>query len=265
VFFATLRPLWRYRNFILGSVQREFQSKYKNTLLSSAWPILNPLAMVTVYTVIFSQIMQTKLPTVATTFGYSIYLCTGILVWALFSEITLRGQNMFSENANLLKKVEFPRICLPAIVVATGLLNFLIAFTIFTGFLIISDNFPGLVYLILMPIVLVLVLFAAGLGVILGVLNVFFRDVGYFFGIFITFWFWLTPIVYPASILSERVRSLTIWNPMNGILEAIQGVVMSGTWPHWEKLVYPSVVTVLFWWSGFWLFRRVSAEMLDEL
>ena len=95
------KPLWAYRSFILGSVKREFQSKYRNSLLGAAWTVINPLAMIVVYTVIFSQIMRAKLPGADSTFGYSIYLCAGLLSWGLFAEITGRAQNTFLENANL--------------------------------------------------------------------------------------------------------------------------------------------------------------------
>jgi ABC-type polysaccharide/polyol phosphate export permease len=100
---AALRALWAFRGFILGSVQREFQSKYRNSLLGVAWTVINPLAMVTVYTVIFSQVMRARLPAVEGNFAYSIYLCAGIIAWGLFTEIVTRAQNVFLDNANLLK------------------------------------------------------------------------------------------------------------------------------------------------------------------
>ena len=100
---GVLKPLWAYRGFILGSVKREFQSKYRNSLLGAAWTVIQPLAMIVVYTVIFSQVMKAKLPGVDTTFAYSIYLCAGIITWGLFAEISGRAQNIFLEHANLLK------------------------------------------------------------------------------------------------------------------------------------------------------------------
>lgn len=137
-----LRALWAYRDFILGSVQREFQSKYQRSMLGATWTVLNPLAMIVVYTVIFSQVMRAKLPGVDSTFGYSIYLCAGILTWGLFAEITTRGQNIFLENANLIKKLSFPRLCLPIALLGVALLNFAIVFFLFTGFLLLSGSFP---------------------------------------------------------------------------------------------------------------------------
>lgn len=257
--------LWAYRGFIFGSVKREFQSKYRNSLLGVAWQVLNPLAMILVYTVIFSQVMRTKLPEVDSNFAYSIYLCAGILSWGLFSEIATRSQNMFLDHANLLKKLSFPRLCLPVTVVATGLLNFAIVFGLFMGFLLITGNFPGWAFLALLPVLGLLVVFASGMGLILGVLNVFFRDVGHFFGVLITFWFWLTPIVYPAAILPERVKSLMALNPMAPMMVAVQDIVVKGAWPHWATLVYPAMLALGFCLMGLSLFRKRAGEMVDEL
>jgi lipopolysaccharide transport system permease protein len=259
------KALWAYRSFILGNVKREFQSKYRNSLLGAAWTILNPLAMIVVYTVIFAQVMRAKLPGVDTTFAYSIYLCAGILTWGLFAEITSRAQNMFLEHANLIKKLNFPRLCLPVTVLANALLNFAIVFGLFSAFLLFSGNFPGWPYLALLPLLVIQVLFAIGLGISLGVLNVFFRDVGQFFGIFIQFWFWLTPIVYPAATLPESIRPWLALNPMASLAAAYQGVLVLGQWPHWNSLLPTALIALLLCALGFRLFRRHSGEMVDEL
>jgi lipopolysaccharide transport system permease protein len=262
---ALLRPLWRYRGFILGSVKREFQLKYRNSLLGAAWNVIQPLAMIFVYTVIFSQIMRAKLPGAEHFFGYSIYLCAGILTWGLFAEISTRSQTMFLDHANLLKKLSFPRLCLPVTVVATALLNFGIVFGLFTLFLLVSGHFPGWAYLALLPLLALLVAFAVGLGMVLGVLNVFFRDVGQFFGIFITFWFWLTPIVYPLAILPAGAQALMAYNPLAAWMAAVQGVLVWGQWPQWGPLLYPLLLALLLCLAGLHLFRRRAGEMVDEL
>lgn len=259
------RALWAYRGFILGSVKREFQSKYRNSLLGAAWTVINPLAMIVVYTVIFAQVMRAKLPGVDSTFAYSIYLCAGILTWGLFAEITGRAQNMFLEHANLIKKLSFPRLCLPVTVVANAGLNFAIVFGLFTAFLVVSGNFPGWAYLALLPILAIQVAFAIGLGISLGVLNVFFRDVGQFFGIFLQFWFWLTPIVYPVTILPERLQPLMSLNPMAHLTHAYQTILVSGQWPSWQTLWPVTVLALLLCALGFYLFRKHAGEMVDEL
>lgn len=261
-----LRALWAYRGFILGSVAREFQSRYRNSVLGAAWTVLNPLSMIVVYTVIFSQVMRARLAGAeGVPYAYSIYLCAGVLTWGLFSEITSRGQTVFIDNANLLKKLNFPRISLPVNVVLGALLNFAIVFALFTGFLVVTGSFPGWVFLGLVPVLAILVLFALGLGISLGVLNVFFRDVGQFFTIFLQFWFWLTPIVYPASILPERLRPLLAANPMASLVAACQDILVHGRWPDWTSLALPLVLALALCAWGWRLFRRHSGELVDEL
>jgi len=260
-----IRALWAYRGFILGSIKREFQTKYRNSLLGAAWNIINPLSMIVVYTLIFSQLMKARLPGVDSTYAFSIYLCTGILTWGLFAEITTRATGMFLENANLLKKLSFPRLCLPVTVVSNAVLNFSIVFGLFTLFLLLSGNFPGWAILALAPLLLLLVLFAIGIGITLGVLNVFFRDVGQFFGIFLSFWFWFTPIVYPISILPEPVKFLMNFNPMARLMAAFQNVLLTGQWPNWYSLWPVAVLALVLCVFGLRLFRQRSGEMVDEL
>ncbi|MBV5340918.1 MAG: ABC transporter permease [Deltaproteobacteria bacterium] len=262
---SMLKKIWAFRGFVLGSVKREFQLKYRNSLLGAAWTVLNPLAMIIVYTVIFAQIMRAKLPGVDSTFAYSIYLCAGVLTWGLFAEITGRAQNVFLEHANLLKKISFPRLCLPLIVIVSACLNFVIIFGLFTVFLIISNNFPGWPYLALFPVLAILVAFSIGLGIVLGVLNVFFRDVGQLFGVVLQFWFWLTPIVYPPSILPVSVRPLLALNPMASLMTACQDILVSGRWPNWASLLPVSMLAVLLCVWGIRLFRKNAGEMVDEL
>ncbi len=260
-----LKGVWAYRSFILGSVKREFQIKYRNSMLGAAWTVLNPLAMIFVYTVIFSQIMRAKLPGLDNQFAYSIYLCAGTLTWGLFAEITNRAQNVFLEHANLIKKVSFPRICLPVIVLLTALLNFSIIFGLFILFLLVSGNFPGWSFIALLPLLVVEIMFAIGLGMILGILNVFFRDVGQFFGIFIQFWFWLTPIIYPYSILPEAIKPYLAYNPMVALIQAYQGILVNHQWPDWLGLLPLTGLGLGLCGLGLLLFRGRAGEMADEL
>jgi lipopolysaccharide transport system permease protein len=246
-------------------VQREFQIKYRNSLLGAAWNIINPLAMIVVYTVIFAQVMRAKLPGVDSTFAYSIYLCAGVLTWGLFGEMVGRSQTMFLDNANLLKKISFPRITLPIIVVASAGLNFSIVFGLFLAFLVVSGNFPGWLVLAVLPVLALQMAFAMGLGMVLGVLNVFFRDVGQFFGIFLQFWFWLTPIVYPASILPETIKPFLVINPMVSIMTAYQGILVNHQWPQWSSLWPTAVLASLLCLLGLHLFKKNVGEMVDEL
>ena len=263
--FPMLGTIWRYRGFIAGSVKREFQTKYRNSLLGAAWTIFNPLAMIVVYTTIFSQVMGNRLQGSDSTYAYSIFLCAGLLPWGLFAEITGRGQSVFLENANLIKKLQFPRICLPVIVVLNALVNFAIIFGLFTAFLVISDAFPGWAYLAMFPVLLVQIMFSIGLGMMLGVLNVFFRDVGQFFTILLQFWFWFTPVVYPITTLPAAVRDLVVWNPMTAIVSSYQTIMLHGRTPDWFALLPVTLLALGCCVLGMKLFRKRSGEMVDEL
>ena len=260
-----LRSIWSYRGFISGSVKREFQARYRNSLLGAAWTVLNPLAMIIVYTVIFSQVMKAKLPGVDTSYAYSIYLCAGILTWGLFAEIVSRAQNVFIEHANLIKKVSFPRICLPIIVVLNAGVNFAIIFMLFVLFLLFSGTFPGIAFLGIFPVLAIQVAFAIGLGISVGVLNVFFRDIGQFFAVLLQFWFWFTPVVYPADILPEVVKPYVVLNPMAPLIAAYQDILVHGQWPHWGNMLVPSALALLLCALGMRLFRKRVGEIVDEL
>jgi lipopolysaccharide transport system permease protein len=260
-----IQQLYKSRSFIIGSVQREFQSKYLNSLLGVAWVVLQPLAMILVYTLIFSRIMQAKLPGADAVYGYSIYLCAGVLTWSLLTEIVGRCQSTFIDNASLIKKLNFPRLCLPVIVVLNAGINFAVIFLLFTAFLLVSGNFPGWAYLALIPVLALQILFAVGLGMTLGVLNVFFRDVGHLFNIILQFWFWLTPIVYPASILPETLRNWLFLNPMAGLTAAYQGILVQGALPTPGQLAPAALSGTLLCLLGLHLYRKHNGDMVDEL
>lgn len=260
-----LSGIYRFRSFILGSVKREFASRYRNSMLGAAWLVLQPLAQILVFTLIFSQVMRARLPGVNSAFGYSIFLCSGILTWGIFAEIVGRSQTVFLDNANLLKKLSFPRICLPIIVILNACLGFAIIFGLFTGFLILSGNFPGWAYVAVLPVLTVQILFAIGLGMILGVLNVFFRDVGQLFGIVLQFWFWLTPIIYPLTTLPAWGQRIVMWNPMTRLVMAYQGIMVRGELPDWVSLLPVALGSLILCLFGLRLFQKRAAEMVDEL
>jgi len=260
-----LRALWRYRGFVLTMVWREFWGRYLNSLLGSIWSILNPMAMIFIYTVIFSKIMRARLPGVDDTMGYGVFLCAGLLTWGFFSELLGRCPNIFIEQANLLKKVSFPRITLPVILFFSAVVNFAIIFGIFLIFLIVTGRFPGWAIVAFLPLLLIQQSFALGLGMLLGTLNVFFRDVGQFIGIALQFWFWLTPIVYPVTILPERARNVIELNPMTLLVVAYQHIILYNQWPHWTKFRFKIIAALVVLIVGFFAFQKLSGEIVDEL
>ena len=129
----------------------------------------------------------------------------------------------------------------------------------------VSGNFPGVVCIAIIPLTMALIAFAMGLGLTLGVLNVFFRDVGQFFSIFLQFWFWFTPVVYPINTIPLSFQSIIQWNPMASIVEGFQAVLVHKQWPELQSLQWVSCLAILFCVLGISLFRKHSGEMVDEL
>lgn len=260
-----LSGIYRFRGFIYESVRREFASRYRNSMLGAAWLVLQPLAQILVFTLVFSHVMRTRLPGVDSSFGYSIFLCAGLLTWGLFADILNRSQNMFLDNANLLKKLSFPRICLPIIVSLNACIGFAIIFSLFVGFLLFTDSFPGWAFFAIAPVLLLQILLAIGLGMVIGVLNVFFRDVGQLFGIVLQFWFWLTPIIYPLATLPDWAQRIVMLNPMTPLVLAYQGILVQGTLPLWAGLWPTALLACMLCFLGMRLFQKHAGEMVDEL
>ncbi|QMV75593.1 ABC transporter permease [Comamonas piscis] len=261
-----LRALWAYRSFVWSSVMREFHGKYRESLFGAFWSVANPLTMIVIYTVVFGQLMRNTLPGhEQTPFAFSIYLCAGVVTWSLFAEMLSRLNHVFLEHGNLIKKSNFPRICLPAIVTVSALINFGIVFALYLAFLALIGHWPGVALLAVLPLLALQVLFALGLGVFLGTLNVFFRDVGQLTGVVLQFWFWLTPIVYTLPALPEKVRSLIVWNPMYALMAAYQQIFLDKAFPAFSSLLPLAVLTLFFLMLGAVFFMARVGELVDEL
>lgn len=263
--FSLLTAIYRYRGFISGAVKRDFQARYRTSMLGAVWLIIQPLAMITVYTLIFSEVMKSKLPGISGEYTYSIYICSGLLLWGLFLEITGKGTSLFIDNANLLKKVSFPRITLPVILVFTALINFAIIFTIFIAFLLIIKSFLMMQLVMMIPVVFTTLTLAAGLAMVLAVLNVFFRDVGQLISIVLQFWFWFTPIVYPLQIIPVWAKGFVEANPMTVTVSAMHNIFVSNLSPDWLALLHVFLLGCALLLLGLYLFRKHSGDMVDEL
>ena len=245
---------------------REFHGKYRESLLGAFWSAANPLTMIVIYTVIFGQLMGNTLAGhEKTPYAFSIYLCSGVITWNLFSEILGRLNNVFLDNGNLIKKANFPRICLPVIVTISALINFGILMTIYVIFLLVIGHWPGWSLLGFFPLLALQILFAIGLGVFLGTLNVFFRDVGQFTGVVLQFWFWLTPIVYTWPSLPEKARAILQFNPMKPLIQGYQQIFLDKQFPALQGMLPLAVVTLVFLALGAYFFMSRVGELVDEL
>lgn len=246
-------------------VAREFRSRYLGSLLGSIWSVLHPMALITIYTVIFSRVMRAKLPGIDDTMAYGLFVCAGLLPWLYFVELLGRFPNIFIEQATLLKKVSFPRITLPVIALCSATINFLIIFTIFILFLVISGRFPGWVVLGFIPLLVIQQMFVIGIGVLLASVNVFFRDIGQFINVVIQFWFWFTPIVYAVSMLPQDFQRFLPLNPMTAFVQAYQAMILYGTWPNLLNFKLHILGAFLSLICGYLVFHRLAEEMVDEL
>lgn len=257
--------VWGYRYFILSSIKTEFRSRFARSKLGGFWMLLHPLALVLIYALILSQIMTAKLPEVASQYAYPIYILSGMVGWTLFSEILGRLLTVFIANANMLKKMSFPKLTLPLITIGSAFVNFMMLFlTMFVvfGFL---GHLPYHALGWMIPLVVLTIALASGIGVFFGVINVFVRDIGQVMNIVLQFWFWLTPIVYMASIIPQKYHWLLMLNPMTGIVMGYQNVLLYDKAPELGILVYPSMVTAIFLVLALVIFKKASEEMADVL
>ena len=263
--FGMLRSLWQYRHFILSAIRNELIARFARSKLGGLWMIINPLAQVAIYALILSNVLAAKLPGIDSKYAYAIYLMAGLLAWTLFSEIIGRCLNLFIEQGNLMKKMRFPRITLPAIVVGTNLFNNVLLFIAMVGvFLLLGHQF-SLAMLWLLPLTLLLTAFALGIGLVLGVMNVFVRDLGQAVPIILQVWFWFTPIVYPITIIPEDYRHWLNLNPMYHFTRAYQEVIVYARPPQIEGILIIGALAVSLLLLSLFLFRRASEEMVDVL
>lgn len=259
------RNLWAYRHFMLSSIRGEFKSRFARSNLGGLWFILHPLAQALIFSVVLSEVLRARLPQTNIPGAFPIYLLSGMAAWGLFSEILTRSMTVFIEQASVMKKIAFPRLCLPIILGGTALINhILLLAAIFVAF-VFFGHFPGGT-LILLPLGIVLIAaLGFGLGVILGVMNVFMRDVAQVMAIVLQLWFWVTPIVYPKEVLPAQFQFVMTINPMAPLVALYQDALLFDRWTSLSTLIYPSVLALVSVAFAVLFFRRASPELVDVL
>ncbi len=263
--FGMLRGLWQYRNFVLSSIRNELISRFARSKLGGLWMIINPLSQVLIYALILSNVLAAKLPGIDNKYAYAIYLMAGLLAWTLFNEIMSRCLNLFIEQGNLMKKMSFPRVTLPTIVVGSCLLNNFLLFVAMLGIFAVLGHQFSLAMLWLIPLTILTVVMALGMGLILGVMNVFLRDIGQAIPILLQVWFWFTPIVYPVNIIPEKFHHLLMLNPIYPITNAYQQILVYNKTPSFEGVALIALIAIVMVLVGLFVFRRAGEEMVDVL
>lgn len=259
------RSIWTYRYFILSSIRGDFKARFARSRLGGLWFVLHPLAQALIFSIVLSKVLHSRLPAIDSPSAYPVYLLSGIAAWTLFSEILTRSMTVFIEQAPVMKKIAFPRLCLPTIVGGTALINhFFLLAALFVVFAFLG-HIPGQT-LVLLPLGIILIsLLAFGLGVGLGVINVFSRDVAQVMTIILQLWFWTTPIIYPKSIVPEQFQFVLSLNPMVPLVELYQNALLFNRWPDPSSLIYPTILALAAAAFSMVLFRRASPELVDAL
>lgn len=257
--------LWRYRHFILSSIRGESMARYARSRLGLLWSVLNPLAQATIYAVVLAGIIGAKLGGVAGSAAYPIYLMAGLAAWGLFSEIVNRCLTIFIEYSGPLKKIAFPRLCLPIIVLGGALVNHALLLLAIAIVFVFLGELPGLAWLVLPLGAALIATFAFGLGLTLGMFNVFSRDVGQVMSVVLQMWFWLTPIVYTNDTLSPNLKWLIAFNPMVALVGIYQQALLFDRLPDIVPLIAPALISGLLLMFSFMLFRRANHELIDAL
>lgn len=255
---------WAYRGFIKSSIANEIRGRLARSRFGAAWLVLHPLAQVAIFATILSNVLAARLQGVDNQYAYSVYLIAGVLCWNLFSEIVQRCLTVFIDQAALLRKMNFPRITLPLIVVGSAMVNNMALLVVAFLILPILGFKPEITWIWLPLLLLITAALAAGIGLLLGTLNVFSRDVGQVTAVVLQFWFWVTPIVYPVSIVPEAFRSTLALNPVVPLVDAYQGVIVYGVSPSVDLLTTAAVAMVLLALALI-VFRRASSELVDAL
>jgi lipopolysaccharide transport system permease protein len=209
--------------------------------------------------------MSAKLPGINDRYAYAIYLMAGTLGWSLFAEIINRCLTLFIDNGNILKKLAFPKIALPLIVTGSALVNHLLLFLAMLLIFAALGHVPGAALLWLPLLSAATVALALGLGLALGVLNVFTRDIGQVVPVALQFIYWFTPIVYMADIIPPQYRGWLVLNPLLPIVTGYHDILLCDRAPDVAALARSCVLAAVLLALALALFRKASPEMVDQL
>lgn len=259
--FLDVRELWDYRELIYFLTSRDVKIRYKQTAIGIAWAILQPLAMMLVFTLIFSRLA--KIPSEG--IPYPIFAYAALLPWQLFSRTITESTSSLVTDQRLITRVYFPRIIVPLAKTLAAMVDFAIATVILLGMMFYYGVIPGATVAWLPVFFLLMFLTSLGVGFWLSALNVEYRDVMYTVPFIDKLWFFLTPVVYPTSIVPEEWRILYALNPMAGVVNGFRWTLLgTGEGPP-PMLAASTAVSVLLFVTGIFWFRWRERTFVDAL
>jgi lipopolysaccharide transport system permease protein len=255
------KDLWRYRELFYILSWRDIKVRYKQTVIGAAWSIVRPLLTTIIFTVIFSKIAKLSTPGAA---PYALMVYAGMLPWQFFANSLSEASNSLVGNANLISKVYFPRMIIPASSIITGLVDFGISFLIMVAMFIFYGFMPPLQIILLPVFVLIAFLCAFGVGLYLTAVNVKYRDFRYIIPFIIQFGLYLTPVGFSSSIIPKEWQLAYSLNPMVGVIDGFRWCLLGEPFK-WESLFTSIIMMILFMWLGIWYFRKLEKTFADNI
>lgn len=260
-----LQNLIERRSLLFQLVRRDFEQRFVGSAAGWLWGVIHPLVLLASWTFVFSVCLHQTMPAGEVTDSYPLFLFAGMLPWLLFSETVQRSASSLLDQASLITKTVFPAEIVPVSIFLSSLVSHLIAICLAVAAVGIWLNqiSPGL---ILLPVYMLLLgLFAVGLGWILASLQVYLRDTAQVLTVILTFWFWLTPIFITERQFPPRLRFLLACNPLAYLVRAYRQSLLSGRWPKIEELAIMAVFAVATFLVGGLFFRHMKRGFADVL
>lgn len=257
---SRLSEVLRYRDLCLNLVSRDLKVRYRNSVLGFFWSLLNPLLMTSVFYLVFNVLLRSQIRM------FPVFILCGILPWNWCSSSLIGSVNSIVGNGHLIKKVYFPRELLPASVVISNMVNFIMALPVlFSLMFVFGAPFTSLI-LLLPVLVLIQTMFLLGLSFLLSTINVFFRDSEVILEVLLLGWFFLTPIFYRIEDLtSDWSRVMYILNPMASIISTYRLILYQGGTPAFDFLLRTAATSLIVLLIGYWIFTRFSHVFGEEV
>lgn len=256
-----LKEIYEYRDMIAGLVHRDLRGRYKGSFMGFLWNFINPLCQILVYILVFSMIYRSDLD------KYYVFLIVGMMPWNFFNESICQGSGCVFAQADMVKKIYFPREVLVISTVTSRFINFLINYLVAFVIILFSGlGFQIHIILLYLPLVMILeYIFALGLALILAATDVYFRDIEYMTGVISMAWIWLTPIMYPMDLVPAELSWIINMNPMTPIIRSYQNILYYKTVPDITSLVHTAIISILFLICGEFIFIKLEKRFAEEL
>ena len=240
---------------------RHLRGQYKQSVLGYAWAIVNPLSQMLILSFVFSIILRIPSQDVP----YPLFLLVGLVPWIFFSSTVSSATDSVVGAASLVTKVYFPREVLPTAAMLTKLVDFGFGILILIGLMVYFGHPPEWTAVWLPVLFFIHILFTLGLAFPLAALNVFFHDVRFLVGVVLLMWFYMTPVIYPVELVPDRYRILFDLNPNSLFINAYRRVLLEGTGPGLDRVLLGTVIALLTFLVGYYLFKRLESGFADRI